>query len=514
MEEIMNEEVELITDEKYIEEISEKIFATVNKKDELAILSEINKKEYKNIDLTLCVNTSNNNTILITLVYKNLTRSAKKFVEILKNLNKSAAELLEYINKKNNKGYNALLYSAFRGNLEIFDTLMELGADATIANSSGLNSLHLASQGDYPNIIVYLIEKYGLDVNSKDHKGNTALHWAVYMNSKHAVDYLIYYNIDINSKDNDGETAYGIAKNKGNQFLIKKFNEDFSVLIHNRLEESKENQGGENENEFSNNNHQNINFFNNKNLNEFLNKFLKGNSRNMEAYIFLLIIFVLEGLNQIIIVKGYNNLFMSLVFFILFILLLFFYFITSKSDPGEISNKYINSLVLLAEQGENLKNICPWCINTVNENTYHCFFCNKCINYQEFHDSYLNNCIGRNNLNLYVNFLSYIFITFVFKFVISFWGLIWLSGDHFKKIVKLIIPQILGVCAMLYYIIIKIKSKMKNINIYSCLQHLFKTDTKLLSKDNSTASTISSLNNKIDMNIQLSNLDNSEREII
>ena len=54
---------------------------------------------------------------------------------------------------------------------------MESGADISITNASGLNVLHLASQGNYPNMIVYVIDKYGLDINSKDNKGNTALHW-------------------------------------------------------------------------------------------------------------------------------------------------------------------------------------------------------------------------------------------------------------------------------------------------------------------------------------------------
>ena len=129
---------------------------------------------------------------------------------------------------------------------------MESGADVTITNASGINALHLAAQGNYPNMIVYLIEKYSLDINSRDNKGNTALHWAVYMNSKQTVDYLIYYNIDTNIKDNGGETALDIARNKGNHYLIQKFEEDFSVLINKRLEDSKNTHDNENENEIDN----------------------------------------------------------------------------------------------------------------------------------------------------------------------------------------------------------------------------------------------------------------------
>ena len=529
MEDALDEDVELIKDPEEIEKISEKIFPILQQKDETLILNEFYKKEYKTINLTLCINHSNNNnTILTTLVNYNLTRATINFLSLLSHTIKSSSEIITYINQKNSKGYNALLYSAFRGNLEIFTKLVDSGADISITNSSGLNALHLASQGNYPNIIVYLVEKYGIDINAKDNKGNTALHWAVYMNSKQSVDYLIYYNIDTSLRDNDGETALGIAIDKGNHYLIKRFNEDFSVLINKRLEESKESQENnetenDNDNDIENNNNQNIKLNNNgishktrkNNLNEFINKFWGTNSKNMAAFPFLLIIFIIEGINQIIIIRGFNNLFMSLVFFILFFLLLFFYYITSKSDPGEIANKFINSLSLLAEQGEDLKNICPWCINNINENTHHCFLCNKCINYQEFHDVYLNNCIGKNNFSLYMNFLYYIGIVFCFKFIVAFWGLIWLKGDRFKKVLKLIILQLIAVGTCLWFIFMKIKAKIKKYN--SNINFLNFGNFGNLMKDNKESlndSSMSTINSKKNMNIQLTSMENTDKDII
>ena len=527
MEDTLDEEVELVKDPDTIEKISEEIFEVLKTKDETNILSELYKKEYKNVDLTLCINSSqNNNTILTTLVNYNLTRATINFISLLTHLIKSEADFSNYINQKNTRGYNALLYAAFRGNLEIFNKLMEVGADPTITNSSGLNALHLASQGNYPNMIVILVEKYNLDVNSKDNKGNTALHWAVYKNSRQAVDYLIYYNVDINLKDNDGETALGIAISKGNNYLVKRFNEDYSALINKNSEENNNNQENDIENEIENNNNQNIGLHNSSktiknNFNEFVNKFWGTNSKNMAAFPFLMIIFSLEGINQIIILKGYNNSFMSLVFFVLFFLLLFFYYATSKSDPGEASNKIINSLSLLAEQGEDLKNICPWCINSINENTHHCFLCNKCINYQEFHDVYLNNCIGRNNFNLYMNFLFYLTIDFGLKLLISVWGLLWLSGERFRKAIKLIIPQIICTSAFLYFCIKKIRPEFKkyhgifNFNFASLsdlsnIKNLLTQNMKHSISDSSSVSTIISNKN---MNIQLTSLENTDRDI-
>lgn len=517
MEDELDEEKDLITDSEIIEKISKKIFSVIKTKEETNILSELYKKEYKNVDLTLCVNSSqNNNTILTTLANYDLTKTTLNFLSWLTHSKKTSKDLLNYINQKNSRGYNALLYSAFRGNLDIFNKLMEIGADISLTNSSGLNVLHLASQGNYPNIIVFLIEKYFVDINSRDNKGNTALHWAVYKNSKQAVDYLIYYNIDINLKDNDGETALGIAMSKGNSYLIKRFNDDFNFLVNKNLEEKMEIKEVDEEIELDNSNNQDIQLndegnkkFKNIFFNEFIKKFLGTKPNNMTVLIFLLIIFIIEGINQIIILKGYNNFFMSFVFFIFFLLLLFFYYVTSKSDAGEVANKCINSLILLAGQGEDLKNICPWCINFIDENTHHCFLCNKCFKFQEFHDVYLNNCIGRNNFDLYMNFLYYLELVFSFKLIISIWGLFWISGERYKNIIGLIVFQIILLSTSLIFCSLKIRAKLrKNKNVFD-----FSITGKGIKNNSSDLSRISTINTQNNMNIQLTSLESIDRDI-
>ncbi len=491
-----NNNNELINDPETISKISEIIFPVIKTKEEVKILTEFYKQDYKDIDLTLCIDTSlNNNTILISLVYYNLTNVILNILSSFSKIYKSSQNFISYINQKNSKGYNALLYSAFRGNLEIFKKLMELGANINETNSSGLNALHLAVQGNHPNIIVYLMEKCRFDINSKDINGSNALHWGINMNSRQAVDYLVYYNIDINAKDKDGETALGIAHNKANQYFIKKFNEDFYIYINNRSEENKEDK----ENDSDNNNFNNENKKNN--LNFFSNKFWGIKSLNMTAFPFILLLFALEGTNQMLIIRGYNNLYMSFIFFILFFLLLFFYYIASKSDPSEIKTKFENSLLLLAEQGEDLKNICPWCINNTNENTHHCFLCNKCFEYQEFHDYFLNNCIGKRNLGLYSNFFCYLTIVFSFKFFLCFLAFFWIKGEQFTKLIKLIIPQIIMVSGFIIFSVSRIRAKNKSI------KNLLNLDSN--NKSNNTFFNANDNNNQQNINIQITNFEST-----
>jgi len=493
--------VELIKDKEIIDKISSKIFPIFQTKDEINIINELDKKEYSDVDLTLCIDsTRNDNTILTTLVNYNLTKAVNYFISTVKSYKKLFPEYLAYINKKNSKGYNALLYSAFRGNLTIFTKLMENGADINASTTShGINALHLAAQGNYPNIIIYLIEKYGIDINSQDNKGNSALHWAVYMNSPQAVNYLIYYKIDINLRDNDNETALDIALRRNNFSLVKKFKEDYSFLVskpeQNKIKQDKP--------ELSNRKNE-IALI----LKSLLNKIIgKEQSRNSFAYPFLVFVIIVELFNQIIIIRGYKNYFMAMVFTILFSVLLFFYLTASKSDAGEIFSKCINSLILLAEQGEDMKNICPWCINYTNEKTRHCFQCKRCFEYQEFHEPFINNCVGRNNFSLYMSFLFFFVINFSFKLIISFWALFWLKNTNLKRTIGFIIPQILFVSCGIAIGVIKIKNNLKlsyDINF----GNLFIKNVK-----ESNGDTNITISNTIDKNtnIQLTTLGNTNQ---
>jgi len=101
MEDTLDDESELIKDPDTIKEVSEKIFSVLQTKDESHILSEFYKNEYKKIDLTLCINSFNNdNTILTTLSHFNLTRATISFISLLSHIIKSSSKFSNYINQK------------------------------------------------------------------------------------------------------------------------------------------------------------------------------------------------------------------------------------------------------------------------------------------------------------------------------------------------------------------------------------------------------------------------------
>ena len=78
-----------------------------------------------------------------------------------------------------------------------------------------------------------------------------------------------------------------------------------------------------------------------------------------------------------------------------------------------------NTLFSLLNQGNDLSNVCTWCIGYTKANSYHCPYCKKCISFQEFHNSLLNNCIGKNNFKHYLFYLFFVTFYFGVKFLFA-----------------------------------------------------------------------------------------------
>ena len=374
------------------------IFELISKKDQKLIIKELKNLENNNTDLSkLIEEEQNKNTILISSVYFNLTEVSEYLIDYFRNKIKSTTKFLDYLNLRNIKGYDALLYAAFRGNYTIFQKLLDNGAYLNSTNITGLNVLHLAAQGNCLNIISSLTEKYIFNINSQDNNGNTALHWAVYFNNYQSIDYLLYYNIDINIKDNNNCTAMDIAINRDNDLLVEKIKEAIITKCN-----------------MSGNIYSISKYFDKKEL-------FKIFARMHLCKLFIITVILSEYCNQIILYIGIQNLKLNFIFIVLFIGICCSFYIINKSDPGnEAKNKNSkNTLFSLINQGNDLSNVCPWCVGFINTNSYHCPYCKKCVSFQEFHNSMLNNCIGKNNFKNYLFYLFLITFVFTLKFFVG-----------------------------------------------------------------------------------------------
>ena len=120
-----------------------------------------------------------------------------------------------------------------------------------------------------------------------------------------------------------------------------------------------------------------------------------------------------------------------------------------------------------------------------------------------------------------MNFLFYLTIDFGLKLLVSVWGLLWLSGERFRKAIKLIIPQIICTSAFLYFCIKKIRPEFKkyhgifNFNFASLsdLSNIKNLLTQNMKHSISDSSSVSTINSNKNMNIQLTSLENTDRDI-
>lgn len=58
---------------------------------------------------------------------------------------------------------------------------------------------------------LYLFRSLGLDIDQKDNRGSTPLHWACYSQSEIAISYLLAWNPKLDIKDREGYTPLHLA---------------------------------------------------------------------------------------------------------------------------------------------------------------------------------------------------------------------------------------------------------------------------------------------------------------
>jgi ankyrin repeat protein len=88
----------------------------------------------------------------------------------------------------------------------------------TIEPAQPVESLHEAAAAGDIQQIKSLISA-GADVNAKDDKGSTPLHYAVILANKDVIELLIAGGADVNVKDDQGHTALWWAKQQENAEL-------------------------------------------------------------------------------------------------------------------------------------------------------------------------------------------------------------------------------------------------------------------------------------------------------
>ena len=340
-----------------------------------------------------------------------------------------------YINKTDIFGNTAILYAAYRGNILIIRSLIECGADVNVTSKNGLNVLHMAAQGNNPNIIIYFKIKYNISVLSTDLQGNTPLHWATYNSSEEAINFLLSYMADINIKNNDGKTPLHIAVFTEKPSLIKKLikrGADINIKDKNGktpYDLALELTGAESrvtgilmgikKQKNLVEKLLNISCINSDNNNNFAS--IKNQENNGLSKIYLVSYIILIILELFLQLDFLPNIYVIIFFIACFILFISFIYM-SFNNPGIIEDSNYKNIdwLELVFNDVPIKNMCPYCKVRRQKLSKHCFFCNKCIKEQNYHCNIVNNCIGENNYGGYIFFLLMHLIIFFYMGMTSF----------------------------------------------------------------------------------------------
>ena len=133
-------------------------------------------------------------------------------------------------------GGTPLMGAAFKGKVQVVKSLIERGADPSLMDNKGWNSLHVAANGGDADIID-LIHTQVPNIESKTGDGCTPLMIAAFNSKLHAVKWFLEKGATVTREDNSGANALHFAAEGGDTDIID--------LIHTLLLniESKTSQG-------------------------------------------------------------------------------------------------------------------------------------------------------------------------------------------------------------------------------------------------------------------------------
>ena len=109
--------------------------------------------------------------------------------------------ITEWLNAPNNEDSTSIHFAAYHGNIQLIEFLIQKGVDYKKKNKFGSDVMHLAAKGDQPLPLWYFHKVRNLDINVRDKKESTPLHWAAYSKSEISLTYLLSWDVAINAQD-------------------------------------------------------------------------------------------------------------------------------------------------------------------------------------------------------------------------------------------------------------------------------------------------------------------------
>lgn len=360
----------------------------------------------------------------------------------------SSENLIDYINYSNYQNVCAIHLASFKGNLRVIKTLIQLGANINCLNRTGLNVIHFACQGNQPNSLAYFKEYYSMDLEETDDGQGTPLHWACYSGSDKATFFLLFNGVNSNSVNKNGHTALHLAVLSRKSKIIKKliqYGIDYKLKDNNHMTAKELAQTRDLDDIY-----------------DFLSKAEKCNpcsftsivkkprcsrtniliviiTKAFSAVCFLIVLFPCKNYHHYFIYLGIWCRFKTLCHLYVYIsmtaLFLLIYTYMIFSDPGVLTKK-VNKTTLreLLENEVDLKKYCLKCLIENTDNSKHCILCEKCIEGFDHHCFWINNCIGKSNHKVFLFFLILSAVNSVAMIILTLISIVYSADLSFDEL--------------------------------------------------------------------------------
>ena len=459
-------------------------------------LNEINTKQ---IDITLIKDNLNNILIqyyikkdyinielILTIVnyYSNiLSNNKNNFNKWIINDNWENLNIFELIIGKQ---YSLNDNIIFFNNLFNYINLNDKSLISKILNNRNNNIFNLCVIHNNVPLLLFLFEKiknYLPSINILDIKNNegmTSLHLSCFYSYKNVSDNLLLLNCNINEKDKKGNTPLHYAVQGGNIKLAKKLilfgankhirnNEYFApkdIAIKSPNFSMKE-------------------IFNKKMCNDYSS--IKDKRRENILLIMVTIYLIIKILFFMKIYKKKNNNNKKDLIYIIYI---FSYILDAicygfifypkicnkklyKKKKDRNDYKLLNKKVKFEDiyklynyDLEKIDQLCPVCKIIKASNTKHCIICNKCIENWDHHCYWLNICINKETYNLFLSFIIILFLLIIFNIIvfISISFNIKIFNPNFNYLNLIIFVGIVGFILILFYGVFSLIRQFNQIN--------------------------------------------------
>lgn len=121
-------------------------------------------------------------------------------------------QLSQWADMPTDEKFLAVHFACYHSNLEMIKILVEeMNTNYLARNLFGANVLHISAQGDSCSPLVYFIKVKHMNIDDKDARGGTPLHWACYSKAEFALSYILAMEPDLEIADKEGMTALHVA---------------------------------------------------------------------------------------------------------------------------------------------------------------------------------------------------------------------------------------------------------------------------------------------------------------